>query len=413
MRRTLLILTASWLASGASERLSECAAQPTAAESAAGKSVDDLPEIEQLANPFVFNDGSQVKNEADWARRRGELKELFERYEYGSLPPKPETMNVTREEVKSHDADRATVEDWAIHLEHAGKSFTLHCRLTLPSQSREPVPVVIQGAFPGFGRRRGPAGNPPGPPPNRLGIFTDRGYAVAECRFNDVAPDNREAARDGGIYELFGRDIDCGALMAWAWATHRVIDALEEDDRIDANKIIVTGHSRYGKAALVAGAFDERIALTVPSHSGCAGTAPFRFIYGNSEQLHNIVGAFPYWFRPDFNQFVGKVERLPVDQHLLRALVAPRALLATEGTEDAWTNPEGSQLAHLAAKQVYDFLGAGKRISIRTRPVGHIPSNEDLLEFADHVFFDKPLSKEFGELAYPEEANGFDWRAPR
>src|SRR5207302_10460648 len=167
---------------------------------------------------------------------------------------------------------------------------------------------------------------------------------------------------------------------------HRVIDALEKEDRIDSKKVIVTGHSRYGKAALVAGAFDERIALTVPSHSGCAGTAPYRYIYGKSEQLHNIVGAFPHWFRPDFNQFVGKVERLPVDQHLLLALVAPRALLATEGTQDTSINPRGAQLTYTAARKVYGFLKAGDRISIRYRPVGHIPSNDDLLDYADHVF---------------------------
>jgi sugar lactone lactonase YvrE len=183
-------------------------------------------------------------------------------------------------------------------------------------------------------------------------------------------------------------------------------------DKFDTTKIIVTGHSRYGKAALIVGALDERIALTVPSHSGCAGAAPYRFIYGNSEQLHNISGFAPHWFRPNFRQFVDNVKRLPVDQHMLRALVAPRALLATEGTRDSWTNPEGSQLTHVAAKTVYDFLGAGDKISIKFRPVGHIPSNEDLLEFADHVFFGKPLSDEFGKLAYAKEENAHSWSTP-
>ncbi len=294
----------------------------------------------------------------------------------------------------------------------------LHVMLTLPHDSKGRVPVVIQGAFggPGAVPRRPPSDSadaPPPAPPNPYAVFTDRGYAVAAVSLNDVSVDNRERARDSGVYELFGDDIDCGALMAWAWAVHRTIDALEADDRIDNLKIIVTGHSRYGKAALLAGAFDERIAITVPSHSGCAGTAAFRFIYGNSEQLHNIVGGFPYWFRPDFNQFAAKVDRLPVDQHLLRALVAPRAQLDTEGTEDSWTNPEGAQLTYLAAREVYEFLAAADKISVRFRQVGHIPSNEDLLDFADHVFFAKPLPEEFGKLAYPEEKNGFSWTAPK
>jgi endo-1,4-beta-xylanase len=272
--------------------------------------------------------------------------------------------------------------------------------------------VVVQGAF---GR---PGLNPTaktrlGPRPDRIRVFTDRGYAVAEFPFQEAALDNKEKARTAGVYQLFGAEIDCGGLMAWAWGVHRVIDAIETDPRIDARKIVVTGHSRYGKAALLAGAFDDRIALTVPSHSGCAGAAPFRFVYGRSEQFQNIVGFAPHWFRPGFNQFVGRVERLPIDQHLLRALVAPRALLSTEGTQDVWTNPRGSQLTHLAAGRVYEFLGARDRLSIRYRPVGHVPSNEDLLEFADHVFFGKPLSDEFGKLAYPEEKNGFDWDVPK
>jgi hypothetical protein len=92
---------------------------------------------------------------------------------------------------------------------------------------------------------------------------------------------------------------------------------------------------------------------------------------------------------------------------------SPRALLDTEGAQDAWTSPEGAQLTHLAAKKVYDFLKAGDRISIRYRSVGHIPSNDDLLDCADHVFFNKPLSEEFGKLPYPEEKNAFTWDVPR
>ena len=87
--------------------------------------------------------------------------------------------------------------------------------------------------------------------------------------------------------------------------------------------------------------------------------------------------------------------------------------MRTEGTQDTWINPEGSQLTYLAAKKVYDFLKAGDNISIRYRPVGHIPSAEDLMDFADHVFSKKPLPAEFGKLAYKEEPKGFTWDAPK
>jgi hypothetical protein len=368
------------------------------------KPADELPEIKDLPNPFIFSDGSPVRTKADWQRRREELKNLFQDYMYGHLPARPKNMTIKRGDVVNDDENKVNIQDLELKLEQDDKSLTMHVRVAWPQDATNPVPVVVQSSF---GRRgTAPSGKP-------FATHAKRGYGVAECSFNEVAIDNKDRARTAGVYQLFDDKIDCGGLMAWAWGVQRVIDALETVDKVDAKKAIVTGHSRYGKAALLAGAFDERIALTVPSHSGCAGCSPYRFIYGKSEQLHNIVGAFPYWFRPDFNQFVGKVERLPVDQHELIALVAPRALLATEGTEDAWINPEGSQLTHLAAKKVYDFLKAGDKISIRYRPAGHIPSLDDLLDYADHVFFDKPLSEEFGKLPYKEEKNGFMWDVPK
>jgi endo-1,4-beta-xylanase len=376
----------------------------TAADKPAPKPAADLPEIKELPNPFAFADGSPVRTAADWERRRTEIKDLFQDYVYGHMPPKPKKMTVTKGDKVTDEDNKVTIQPLEVKLEEGDKALTLHVRVAVPTEAKGPVPVVVQS---GFGPRKGP---PSGRP---FAAYAKRGYGVAECSFNEVAIDNKDRARTSGVYQLFGDKIDCGGLMAWAWGVSRVIDALEAMDAVDAKKVIVTGHSRYGKTALVAGAFDERIALTVPSHSGCAGMAPFRFIYGKSEQLHNIAGAFPYWFRPDFNQFVGKVERLPVDQHLLVALVAPRALMDTEGTQDAWTNPEGAQLTHAAAKKVYEFLKAGDKISMRYRPVGHVPSTEDLLDYADHVFANKPLPEEFGKQPYKAEKNAFAWDVPK
>jgi endo-1,4-beta-xylanase len=385
----LLLGAAGWPAAGADQK--------------APKPASELPAIKELPNPFTFSDGSPVRTGEDWARRRAELKDLFQDYMYGHLPPKPKTMTINRGDKVMDKENQVVLQDLELNLAQDDKTLTMHVQVALPPDAKAPVPVVVQS---GFGRRGAASGQ-------RFTLFTKHSYAVAECSFNEVAMDNKDRTRTAGVYRLFGDKIDCGALMAWAWGVSRVIDALETVDTIDAKKVVVTGHSRYGKAALLAGAFDERIALTVPSHSGCAGCSPYRFIYGRNEQLHNIVGAFPHWFRPDFNQFVGKVERLPVDQHLLIALVAPRALLATEGTQDTWINPQGSQLTHRAAKKVYDFLKAGDKISIRFRPVGHVPSNEDLLAYADHVFFHKVLPEEFGKPAYPEETNGFTWDVPK
>jgi hypothetical protein len=374
----------------------------------AAKPADDLPAIKELPNPFLFSDGSAVRTKEDWDRRRIELKKLFQDYMYGHLPSKPRKMTIGRGDVFVDKDNNVALQDLTLKLEQDDRSITLSVRLAWPADARAPAPVIVQS---GFGRRGGAAA-PTAGSGKRFTTYTKRGYAVAECNFQEAAADSKEKARSTGVYQLFGDKIDCGGLMAWAWCVHRVIDAIETVDKLDAKKVIVTGHSRYGKAALIAGAFDERIALTVPSHSGCAGVAPYRFIYGKSEQLHNIVG-FAHWFRPNFNQFVGKVERLPVDQHLLLALVAPRALMHTEGIKDAWTNPEGAQLTHLAARKVYGFLKAEDNISIRYRPVGHVPSNDDLMDFADRVFFKKPVSTEFGKLPYKVETKGFTWDVPK
>jgi hypothetical protein len=378
--------------------------------SLAATPVDKLPEVKNLVDPFTFNDGSRVMATADWRKRRDEIKELLAENEYGHLPPAPEEMEVNVGEPTPFGDNGAKELPVELTLRQDDRELVLNLRVVLPAGS-DKVPVLIQPTF--FNRRNRPVNQEfANRFPDPAQQVVDRGYAYAEFLATEVAADNKEQASNGGIYELFGKDIDCGGLMAWAWGFHRVIDALEEVERIDTDKVVITGHSRYGKAALVAGAFDDRIAVTAPSHSGCGGAAPYRFIYGKSEQLHNVVGNFPYWFRPGFDQFVDHVDRLPVDQHLLLAAVAPRALLSTEGTEDYWINPEGSQLTYLAAKEVYKFLGADDKISIHFREVGHIPNNGDVLDFADHVFFDKPLDQQFGKLPYPVAKNGYSWKAP-
>jgi len=383
------------------------------------KPVAALPAMDQLPTPFVFLDGSPVSTPADWTRRRDELKALFEAYEYGHLPPKPDSMIVTLGVSSEVDGGTSLKQDWEVMLEQAERKLVLHVRLTWPKKATGRLPVVIRpGVYPGAR----PLVNDPAsrekasPPPPRADdsrVYLDRGIAVAEFDPREVAADDKDRFPTSGVLALFDGKLDSGALMAWAWGFHRVIDALETEERIDPNRVIVTGHSRYGKAALVAGAFDDRIALTAPNHSGAGGAAPYRYLYGKSEALSDIVGRFPFWFRSDFAQFVGQVKRLPVDQHELRALVAPRAFLATEGTNDPWSNPEGSQLAHQAALKVYHFLGVPDRIGIRFRPVGHVVTSEDVADFADHLFFGKPLPDDFGKLAYPIEPSGFSWDAPR
>src|SRR5206468_4123017 len=146
-------------------------------------------------------------------------------------------------------------------------------------------------------------------------------------------------------------------IALWAWGIHRAVDYLVQNPDLDKHRIAVVGHSRLGKTALVAAAFDERIALAIPLQAGCGGSAPSRGKVG--ESVKQINDRFPHWFNAAFKTFNDRPERLPFDQNGLVALVAPRAVLFSNATEDTWANPEGQFAVLKAAAPVYRLLGAG------------------------------------------------------
>ncbi len=160
---------------------------------------------------------------------------------------------------------------------------------------------------------------------------------------------------------------------------------------------------------------DERIALTVPNNSGCGGAGCYRLQAPKSEDIAAITKNFPYWFHPRFRDFIGRVDRLPFDQHSVKALVAPRALLTTEALGDLWANPQGTQQSHRAAREVFEFLGAADKMGLVYREGKHEQNHEDwlvLLDFADKVFFDKPATRDFVRGAFPDAPRGYAWSAP-
>jgi len=160
----------------------------------------------------------------------------------------------------------------------------------------------------------------------------------------------------------------------------------------------VTGHSRGGKTALLAGATEERIAVTAPNDSGCCGAGCTRSPDEGGERLADITRGFPHWFSPRLSGFVGKEFDLPFDQHALKAAVAPRALLSTEARDDTWASPRGTRLTHEAAREIYRALGIESRIGIRYRDGGHAHTLDDwraLLGFCDLQFYGKPAPQGF------------------
>ena len=362
--------------------------------------IDRLPAIEQLPDPFLFADGSRVKTKEDWARRRDELKAMILYYEFGRLPPPvaPEAREVSS---KANSDLGATEKRLALVIRQGEKSFEYGLALTIPEGKSGRLPVLVTGDL-GWGMVKEPI----------VKEIVRRGYILADFNREEVSPD--KADRTKGVYTLYP-DCDGAAEAAWAWGYARTIDYLLTRADVDPAHIAATGHSRGGKAALLAGALDERIALTCPNGSGAGGAGCYRFQAPKSEDLKDIVTRFPFWFTPRFQEFIGKVDRLPFDHHEIRALVAPRALLSTEALGDPWANPEGTQQTYTAAKEVYKFLGAADKIGIHFREGPHEQNLEDwtaLLNFADKQFFGKTSPEPFDKLAFPDSPRKFSWAAP-
>jgi dienelactone hydrolase len=374
---------------------------------------DKLPAVKELPDPFTFNDGSRVKTKEDWSRRRAELLESVLYYEYGRMPPAP--GNTTAVELVAsgyREWPNATHRVFKVSCGPDKKvSFTLD--LIVP-KGKGPFPAIIRGDL-GWGKLDDAIA---------LDVIK-RGYILAEFNRTELAPDNKNY-KETGVY-LGYPDAECGAVAAWAWGFHRCVDVLTTLDYVDKGKIAVTGHSRGGKAAILAGATDERVALTVPNNSGCGGAGSFKFQAPKSEDIVAITRNFPFWFGPRFMEFMdskeeggktvrtSRIERLPFDQHALKAACAPRAFLETEAMGDQWANPEGSRQTYAAAKEVYKFLGVPDRIAIVYREGGHAHNADDwtvLLDYADKVFFDKKSGRNFDENRFPETPKTFTWTAP-
>jgi (4-O-methyl)-D-glucuronate---lignin esterase len=432
-----------------------------------------------LPDPLRFEDGAPVRTAGDWTgRRRAEVLRLFETRVYGRSPAPPTSM---RSVVVESDARAlgglATRRQVRVLLDGTESGPAFEILLYLPNAAPPPVPAFLGLNFHGNHAvhsdpaiRLSPAWMRDGPgvvdhrsteatrgseagswPVERI---LDRGYALATVYYGDLEPDHPDGWKDGvrcrigpGTAGHFAPD-DWGAIAAWAWGLSRALDVLAKDPDVDVRRVAVIGLSRLGKAALWAGAQDQRFALVVSNDSGEGGAALARRRFGETTEA--ITTAFPHWFCGSYREYAAREDAMPVDQHELLALVAPRPLYVASASEDLWADPRGEFLAARAAEPVYRLLGreglgvgempgpdrpVGKTIGYHLRRGGHALTAydwEQYLAFADRwmraperavaagerdrareILADAALATLFGVTGLLSLAAALRWRAGR
>ncbi|MET8048948.1 fibronectin type III domain-containing protein [Streptosporangium sp. NPDC005286] len=297
-----------------------------------------LPNNSRLPDPFLKLNGTRVSAKSDWRCRREEIKRLAEKFVYGEKPGKPAGVTGT---VSSTGI--------TVNVNHNGRSSSFSASVSLPSGSGPFPAVVVLGGFGADTTAIRAAG---------AAVINYDPYAVGR----EGTPRNN---KQGAFYSIYGSSSSTGLLLAWAWGVSRIIDVIEQSGGgiLKADATGVTGCSRFGKGAFVIGAFDQRIALTMPIESGSAGVPIFRGIPGEGAQsLSSAYGEQP-WLGDAFGSFTSSPTRLPVDTHEMVAMVAPRGLFIMDNPHIANLGPKSASVAALGGAEVYKALGAGDNIT--------------------------------------------------
>jgi len=288
----------------------------------------------RLPDPFTLVDGTRVRTKQDWECRRQELSSLFQIYEFGPLPGKPSSMNV------SFVSDALT-----ITAGEDGRSISWTVDIEYPTNGSAPFPAIIT------------LGGASIPIPDSVAVINfDNG---------DFAEQNDLSSRGvGTFFDLFPSETSSSAMIAWTWGVSRIIDALEmtPSANIDTTKLALTGCSRNGKGTIVAGAFEERIALTIPEESGSGGTACWRLSdwqldNGQLVQTASEIVNENVWESTSFRQFANDTSLIPFDHHELAGMIAPRGLLVVDNADFLWLGPESCFGCMKAGRLIYEALG--------------------------------------------------------
>lgn len=383
-----------------------------------------------IPDPLLLKNGKRVTTEEEWwSQRRPEIVADFEREILGKAPEhlptvKWEVISTVNEKYGAVDAVTKRVVGHVDNALDPQIPVEIEMVLTVPAKSPGPVPVLMELAFAKDYQRelKRPLPEPlPPETPGEWGVdgrpVLAKGWGFAVLHPTGFQADDGSGLT-GGIIGMMNKGQprgvgDWGALRAWAWGASRALDYLETDAAVDAKQVGIEGHSRFGKTALVAMAFDPRFAICYSSSSGEGGAKLYRHIFG--EQMPNLASASLYhWFDGNFLRYGGPLtpKDLPVDAHELIALAAPRPVFIGAGKAsgdgysdkggDAWADPKGMFLAEVAAEPVYRLLGAkglgtaeypametgveGGPLAFRQHPYGHTPAPNwpAFLEYASH-----------------------------
>ncbi len=374
------------------------AADPPANYDEAKVGAYKLPEL------MITTDGAKVTDAATWkSKRRPELLKLFGEQVYGRTPGPPPKVKVASTRIE-HRVLGGLATRKEIRLQFTSDKNGPHMDLLLyvPIGVRKPVPAFLGLNFcgnhcttkdPGVAFSTAWMREGEGVVDHKATEATrgksssrwpyekilKRGYAVATAYYGDLDPDFDDGFKNGvhpiyyGLLHRSPSANEWGAIGAWAWGLSRALDYLETDHDILAKKVAVHGHSRLGKAALWAGAQDERFAMVISNNSGEGGAALSRRTFG--ETVKRINTSFPHWFCANYKQYNDDPGTLPVDQHMLLALIAPRPLYVASAAEDKWADPRGEFLSAANAEPAWKLLG---RIALGTsempdidKPVGN------------------------------------------
>lgn len=343
----------------------------------------DLPPL------LVSTEGKAITTPEEWRNiRRPQIMALFSNLIYGAVPVPAKPLTIEQEIAQVEPdfmAGRATHKEVILHIsnEHGKREMVL--QVYTPNGLDSPAPLFLMHSFDdtrslGFREHR--------KEPNKLvngwpvGDFLDRGYGFAAVYQQDLVGHN-EVEFLNSIHRLFypeGQSFpkasEWGVLSAVAWGGMRAMDYLETDKDVDATRVAVMGHSKMGKSALWTAAQDERFAMVISAQSGAGGAALWRRKSG--ETLEKMVTRFPYWLCRNAWKFVGNEDDLPVDQHMLLALVAPRLVYVHSGTGDTWADARGEYVSAYHASEVYRLLGKKGLESEASPPEGQPIIDSDI-----------------------------------